>query len=443
MQSIVVLGTYAGASELLDRRSSRYSDRPSLVMASLIRGDWLIPYSGYTDLWRQRRKRFHEFFSATAIRDYAYAQEAGARKLVRLLLSAPEKYSDNVEFAFGSTIFSAVYGIKISSPNDRYLVMADEAMRIIKGAYTPGKFLVEVFPFIRHLPAWLPGMSFKRKAAEWSVLIQKMRNTPFNAAIDSIRRGDTQPCILTTILDEASSEGRLPDHEEALARDVCGVAYLGAIETVTATFFTFLYAMALYPDVQRRAQAELDAVVGPCRLPLLSDRPALPYTEAVVNECLRWMPTAHFGVPHRLMQDDEYNGYFIPKGTLVLTNAWAIGRSKEHYVDPDEFMPERFLKDGQPNRDILSPQAYAFGFGRRICPGMHFGEASLFITVASVLHALTIKPGLDERGRPNLPSSEEVRMKEGFLTHPEVPGYTFEARSHVNGPGSKGEDDGS
>ncbi len=129
----------------------------------------------------------------------------------------------------------------------------------------------------------------------------------------------------------------------------------------------------------------------------------------------------------------------------------AIGRSKEHYVDPDEFRPERFLKDGQLNRDILSPRAYAFGFGRRICPGMHFGEASLFITVASVLHALTIKPGLDAHGGPNLPSSEDVPMKDGFLTyvspciivqgiylcalgrHPEVSGYVFEARSQTNG----------
>ncbi|RDX42203.1 cytochrome P450 [Lentinus brumalis] len=450
-QSIVVLGTYAGASELLDKRSSRYSDRPSLVMASLIGGDWLIPYSGYTDLWRQRRKRFHEFFSATAIRAYAYAQEAGARELVRLLLSAPEKYFDNVEFAFGSTIFSSVYGIDISSPNDEYLVMADEVMRIIKEAYTPGKFLVEVFPWMRHVPAWLPGMGFKRKAAEWSILLQEMRNKAFDAAFDKARRGDISPCVLTAILDKGSNQRQLSEDEEALARDVCGVAYLGASQGSSSTFFTFLYAMALHPDVQRRAQAEIDIVVGPSRLPLMSDRPALPYIDALVNECLRWMPTAQLGVPHRSMADDEYNGYLIPKGTLVLTNTRAIGRSKEHYVDPDEFRPERFLKDGQLNRDILSPRAYAFGFGRRICPGMHFGEASLFITVASVLHALTIKPGLDAHGGPTLPSSEDVPMKDGFLTyvspciivqgiylcalgrHPEVSGYVFEARSQTNG----------
>ncbi len=276
-----------------------------------------------------------------------------------------------------------MYGIDISSPNDEYLVMADEVMRIIKEAYTPGKFLVEVFPWMRHVPAWLPGMGFKRKAAEWSILLQEMRNKAFDAAFDKAvrspsfldgihwltclviqRRGDISPCVLTAILDKGSNQRQLSEDEEALARDVCGVAYLGAsqgsscnpettcshtrqvplrrrvssavqpiqgevtlfsrIFQVTATFFTFLYAMALHPDVQRRAQAEIDIVVGPSRLPLMSDRPALPYIDALVNECLRWMPTAQLGVPHRSMADDEYNGYLIPKGTLVLTNTRSV-----------------------------------------------------------------------------------------------------------------------
>ncbi|RPD54777.1 CyP450 monooxygenase [Lentinus tigrinus ALCF2SS1-6] len=417
-QSIIVLGTYAAASELLEKRSAKYANRPSLIMVGLIGGDWIIPYSSYTNVWRERRKRFREFFSANVIKAYEYAQEAGAQRLIQLFLSAPKDYADNVQFVFGSTVFSSVYGIDVSSPTNEYLVMADDVMSIIKEVFTAGRFLVEVFPFLQRIPAWLPGMGFKRKAATWGGMLQEMRNKPFDAAANSVQRGESAPCVVETVLDKISTQPpQVQAFEEALARDVCGNAYLGAIETVTATFFTFLYTMALYPDVQRRAQAEIDAVVGHSRAPLLSDRPALPYIDALLNECLRWMPTAQLGVPHASVEDDEYNGYIIPKGSIILVNVWAIARSKEHYVQPDRFMPERFLtKDGQLSKDILSPRSYVFGFGRRVCPGMYFGDASLFITIASLLHALTIKPALDEFGRPRIPSVENVKMKEGFLT---------------------------
>lgn len=81
-------------------------------------------------------------------------------------------------------------------------------------------------------------------------------------------------------------------------------------------------AMAMHPDVQAKAQAELDAVVGPNRLPEHSDRDALPYVNAVAKEALRWQNVVPLGVVHRSMADDEYRGYFLPKGTIVLPNVW-------------------------------------------------------------------------------------------------------------------------
>lgn len=80
-------------------------------------------------------------------------------------------------------------------------------------------------------------------------------------------------------------------------------------------------AMVVYPEVLRKAQKELDDVLGD-RLPDFSDRPALPYIEAIVREVLRWQPVVPTAVPHRLMEDDVYNGMFMPKGSIVLGNAW-------------------------------------------------------------------------------------------------------------------------
>ena len=81
-------------------------------------------------------------------------------------------------------------------------------------------------------------------------------------------------------------------------------------------------AMACYPDVQRQARLELDAVVGPGRLPTFADRDSLPYIAAVMKEALRWQSVVPLGVPHRSLQDDEYNGYFIPAGSSVIANLW-------------------------------------------------------------------------------------------------------------------------
>ena len=89
-----------------------------------------------------------------------------------------------------------------------------------------------------------------------------------------------------------------------------------------STLLSFFMAMAMYPEVQVKAQAELDAVVGLDRFPEHTDRDALPYVNAVVKESYRWENVLPLGVVHRCMEEDEYEGYSIPKGTLLFPNVW-------------------------------------------------------------------------------------------------------------------------
>lgn len=84
----------------------------------------------------------------------------------------------------------------------------------------------------------------------------------------------------------------------------------------------FFLAMASFPDAQKNAQTELDAIVGPHRLPGLSDRASLPYVAALLMECLRWQVATPFGFPHCSTEDDDFHGYHIPKGTTVIANFW-------------------------------------------------------------------------------------------------------------------------
>ena len=89
-----------------------------------------------------------------------------------------------------------------------------------------------------------------------------------------------------------------------------------------ATFSMFLAAMVLFPETQRLAQAELDSVVGPDRLPTIHDKAQLPYVSALLVEVFRWQPVVPTGVTHLAMEEDEYKGYRIPSGAVVIPNPW-------------------------------------------------------------------------------------------------------------------------
>lgn len=164
---------------------------------------------------------------------------------------------------------------------------------------------------------------------------------------------------------------------------------------------TALFAMIKYPQVQKKAQAEIDRVVGHGRLPTFADRPALPYIDCLIKEAMRWKPMFPTGLAHRLSEDDYYKGQWIPRGSIVMPNVWAMSRDKDLYEDPERFWPERF--EGQERRDAFDPYSWAFGFGRRICPGSHFADSMLFILLASFLATFDVSKPVDKDGRETEP----------------------------------------
>jgi cytochrome P450 len=118
---------------------------------------------------------------------------------------------------------------------------------------------------------------------------------------------------------------------------------------------------------------------------------------------LRWRPVAVLGgTPHASTEDDYYEGYYIPSGTTVLGNSWAINLNDEYYPDPHRFYPARFLSplgkteskadtaEGKPHPSKSGHSS--FGWGRRICPGADLAVNSLFIALAKILWAFDIRP---------------------------------------------------
>jgi cytochrome P450 len=162
-----------------------------------------------------------------------------------------------------------------------------------------------------------------------------------------------------------------------------------------------------FPHIVAAAQKELDTVIGPHRLPQLSDESNLPYIRAIIKETQRFRPVAPQGFPHATSKDDEYKGYLIPAGTTVLANAYSVHFDPQRHPNPHQFRPERWL---DPKWDISAAEAaaqkdparrdhFAYGVGRRICPGLHVAENSLFLLVSRVFWGFNVGHDYDEQGR--------------------------------------------
>jgi cytochrome P450 len=178
----------------------------------------------------------------------------------------------------------------------------------------------------------------------------------------------------------------------------------GGSDTISTMMGFWTLAMLAYPETQARAQAELDAVVGRTRLPTFADYPHLPYIRAMVKELLRWRPITPITTPHRLTEDDWYEGMFIPKGTICLANAWQMNRDPEMFgEDAEDFDPARYLDasgDIAPGMSELKKDGhFTYGFGSRICVGRYMADNSLFINIAILLWATKIERKKDASGR--------------------------------------------
>lgn len=217
---------------------------------------------------------------------------------------------------------------------------------------------------------------------------------------------------------------------------ISGTLLEAGSDTTSSTLYAFVQAMLLYPEAQKKAQAEIDKVVGD-RLPTMDDQANLQYVHACIKETLRWMPTTLLGaVPHAVSRDDEYMGYRIPKGAGVLNNVWAIHMDPNRHRDPRRFEPERYINDTQSlydsaaNADGTKRDTFTFGAGRRICQGMHVAERSLFLGMSRMLWAFDIEPVVDAAtGEKLLPDQE--KLTQGFVCMPEEYQANIKPRSEA------------
>ncbi|KIJ26834.1 hypothetical protein M422DRAFT_191689 [Sphaerobolus stellatus SS14] len=388
----------------------------------------------YGHRWRSHRQVFHQHFNLNMVPKYRPVQLKSTRSLLLRLLDTPDaEITDNLQSSVAGTILEVVYGYNVASADDYFLQTTERSMTAFNEAVQPGKFLVETFPLLQHIPRWFPGAGFKRLAEQWRIATIEIVESPFDWAKSEMSRGGN-PSIVASMMQEISDqEDNLAYESEKIMKSAVAIASMAGTDTSRSAIALFILAMAMHPSVQQKAQAEIDSVVGTERLPDFNDRDSLPYVNAVLKETVRWHNIDPLNNPRLTTEDDAYDGYFIPKGTLVVSSIWYINPlslafrlvfSNSHYrtmlhdptvyPDPFEFKPERFIKDGKFNHDVLDPYEVLFGHGRRVCPGRHFAKDTLFITAASIFAALNISAPLDGDGRPQTLVCE---MTDGIVSY--------------------------
>ncbi|KAI0776610.1 cytochrome P450 [Trametes elegans] len=414
----IVLNSLKAATDLLTKRSVHYSDRPRMVLLAELSGhSSSLPPMRYGGRFRKHRRWMHDAVGTKAqIESYRPIQHRELHVLLRNLSADPERFVDHVHMYVGASLLEITYGKRITGAHDPLLEVTDFAVEAVNREGSPLSLIVDFFPILKHIPTWMPGAGFKRRALAVGRAVRVWMDMGYDIVQDAMDAGTAGPSVLRSLIEEANGA---PSPEEADDIKGLGCSVFGAgIETTQGILGTFFLAMTRYPYALRAAQDQIDRVIGNGRLLDFADRPLLPYIDAIVEELYRWNPPIPLGIPHRLMVDDEYRGYAIPANCTVISNIWAMSRDTNAYADPEDFRPERHLsaRTGALRTDTPLPSGYVFGFGRRVCPGQAFGDAALWLAIANVMAAFDIRCPLDAEGKEVVPLAA---FQPGFTSQPE------------------------
>ncbi|KAF8208101.1 cytochrome P450 [Mycena galopus ATCC 62051] len=402
-QKICIINSYEVANDLLNERSLIYSDRPAMPMVNDLM-DWKfnMGLQPYGPVYKKHRKAFQHGFNRRESNGYQHVQTRENTLLLEKLLTDPSKYDSHLRITTGAIIMMIGLGYPITE-NDEFVRIAEAAQLAMVSAARPGAYLVDLLPILKYVPEWFPGASFQTVAREGRELSEELQNKPFAWALKQFKAGIALPSFFKDLMENKEVASDDPEEAQHIIKCATAVMYATGADTILASTLTFILAMLHAPHIQKIAQEELDRVVGTDRLPTYADQEALPYINAIVKESLRWELVIPLGVPHRAMQDDTYNGYFIPEGTTIIANQWGISHDEQVFSDPFTFRPERFL---EKEFSLPDPSTIAFGWGRRICPGRFLAENSLWLHVATILACFNITPIVGDDGKPIIPPRE-------------------------------------
>jgi cytochrome P450 len=359
---------------------------------------------------------------------YRDQQTLEAAFLLREMLASASGHEQALQRFVTSNVLGIAYGRRILDLKDEMVSFNYKSALEFQRASTPGKYIVETWPSLLWLPRplqWFrPGLEVLEKIRD------KDRETYmsyFNGVKQRSEAGIAKDCMATYSLSHGGNQG-MTDVEVAYA---LSAPFSAGVDTTLSAIRWSLVAAICFPDVLKRIQAELDSVVGQDRMPTFDDERSLPFLGAFIKDVTRWRPVVPIGIPHATTKADVYDGYEIPKGATVFSNIDVLVKDPNLFDDPEAFNPSRFLTQHKPagnwNGKVESGFTIPFGFGRRVCPGMHVALQSTFISMARIFWAFDVLPAAEgssidptktvNRGTTREPAPFQFRVR---VRHPDV-----------------------
>ncbi|KAJ7234771.1 cytochrome P450 [Mycena haematopus] len=372
----VVLTDAAAVKELMDKRSGATVDRPAMHVADLVAGGLNMVLARYSA----------SFGFYTHIRRYS-----------------------------NSVILSVLYGKRApryETPETTAFFNAQHEWELVlePGATPP----VDLIPILKYVPErWA---KWKRDCAKTRKLQRELYFGLLDETKERLSRGDENGSYMEEILTRQEEFGM----DREITGYLGGVLIEGGSDTTSSYLQTLILALIAYPDAQRKAHEEIDRVVGQHRMPTLVDLEEMPYIRAMILETHRFRPVAPLTIPHSTLTSQEYNGFVIPQGATIFVNAWGIFHDPELYDDPESFMPDRYLLTENGTKlgvdgSNLRP-TFAFGVGRRSCPGIHLAQNSINLNAMNLVWAFDFKTDTDADG--NSIKLDTFDYQKGILTGP-------------------------
>ncbi|MCD7472193.1 hypothetical protein HAX54_013201 [Datura stramonium] len=161
---------------------------------------------------------------------------------------------------------------------------------------------------------------------------------------------------------------------------------VGGTETSAATVIWAMTALIANPNTMKKVQAEIRESVGKKSIVNEDDIQNLPYLKAVIKEIFRLYPPVPLSLVRETIQNSILEGYEIKPKTVTHVNSWPIGRDPKYWKNPEEFISERFLNSDINFKD-QNFELIPFGAGRRACPAIAVGVATVELVLSNLLYA--------------------------------------------------------
>ncbi|KAH7013861.1 cytochrome P450 [Ilyonectria destructans] len=428
-QSLIIIHDRDAAHDLFEKSSTKTSGRPQLHFASKLCGyGVLLSFQQYNATFRQHRKLVHRQLGTKAVASRFHdIQDIESRRFLLRILDSPISLMEHIKTEASAIILRIIYGYSIAPHTaDPLVLLIERMMHDVSLAFVPLAWLVDALPILEYLPEGLPGMSFRKVARKCNEITHMVIETPYAFVRQQMANGTHRVSYVSSLVaqhtDDNGKNDKLDENSENAIKRTAAVMYAGGADTTVSSISSFILAMILFPGVQKKAQEEIDNIIGVDRLPQVEDRDNLPYVSALVKETLRWLPVAPLGAAHATDEDINYGEFHIPKGSILMPAIWWFLHDPQTYSDPSSFDPDRYL---QP-RNEPDPANEAFGYGRRICPGRFLADDSLFITISRLLAAFDIEKAVDNLGNKIDP---KIEVTPGLICRPLDFPYSIKPRS--------------